>query len=49
MLAHFDQMADLLKPGAIYVVGISLTDYDSLMPEEDLWRARADRAGSASW
>jgi len=37
-LRHFDQMADFLKPGAIYVVGLSLTDYGNLMPEEDLWQ-----------
>lgn len=37
MLEHLDQMAEILKPGAIYLVGISLTDYDFLIPEEDLW------------
>lgn len=37
MLAHFAQMAAVLKPGAVYVVGISLTDYTWLYPEEDLW------------
>ena len=36
---HFDQMADLLKPGAVYVVGLSLIDYKNLLPEEDLWVA----------
>ena len=40
LLAHFGQMARALKPGALYVVGISLTDYDWLMPEEDLWEGR---------
>ena len=40
MLAHFRQMARALKPGGVYVVGISLTDYDWLMPEEDLWEGR---------
>ena len=38
-LSHFNQMANLLKPGAIYVVGVSLVDYSNLMPEEDLWQA----------
>jgi len=38
MLAHFEQMAEFMKPGAVYVVGLSLTDYENLMPEEDLWR-----------
>lgn len=37
MLSHFEQMATVLKPGALYVVGISLTDYEWLEPEEDLW------------
>jgi len=40
VLAHFAQLAWVLKPGAVYVVGISLTDYDWLMPEEDLWEGR---------
>lgn len=39
MLKHLNQMAVILKPGAVYVVGISLTDYDWLMTEEDLWEA----------
>jgi SAM-dependent methyltransferase len=38
MLKHFEQMADFMKPGAVYLVGLSLTDYENLMPEEDLWR-----------
>ncbi len=37
MLAHFNQMAAILKPDAVYVVGISLTDYDWMFSEEDLW------------
>ena len=39
MLAHFAQVRDLLRPGGLYVVGISLTDYDWLWPDEDLWAA----------
>jgi len=39
MLNHLDQMAEILKPGAVYVIGISITDYDWLMAEEDLWEA----------
>ena len=38
MLAHFEQMAIVLKPGGVYVVGLSLTDYEQLAPEEDLWK-----------
>ena len=37
VLSHLDQMATLLRPGAVYVVGLSLTDYECLLPEEDLW------------
>jgi SAM-dependent methyltransferase len=40
MLAHFRQMAQVLKPGAIYLVGISLLSDDGMQPEEDLWEAR---------
>ena len=40
VLAHFQQMARLLKPGGLYVVGLSLIDYDWLLPEEDLWEAQ---------
>jgi len=43
MLAHFAQMAELLRPGALYVVGLSLTDYDWLWPDEDLWTAARGR------
>lgn len=43
MLDHFEQMAKILKPGAVYVVGISLTDYNWLMPEEDLWEGARGR------
>jgi SAM-dependent methyltransferase len=43
MLAHFAQMAELLRPGAVYVVGLSLTDYQWLWPEEDLWTAARGR------
>ncbi len=43
MLDHLNQMAEILKPGAVYVVGISLTDYNWLMPEEDLWQGARGR------
>lgn len=39
LLAHLEQMARILRPGAPYVVGISLTDYGFLLEEEDLWTA----------
>jgi SAM-dependent methyltransferase len=43
MLDHFDQMARILKPRGVYIVGLSLTDYDWLMPEEDLWESARGR------
>lgn len=43
MLAHFAQVAWLLAKGGLYVVGISLTDYAWLEPEEDLWEAARGR------
>ncbi len=43
VLAHLAQVAWLLAAGGLYVVGISLTDYDWLEPEEDLWEAARGR------
>lgn len=43
LLAHFAQVAWLLAPGGLYVVGLSLVDYDRLEPEEDLWEAARGR------
>ncbi len=43
MRAHLAQMAAILKPGALYVVGISLTDYDWLFEDEDLWEGARGR------
>lgn len=37
VLNHLRQVAGLLRPGGLYVVGISLTDYGRLVPDEDLW------------
>jgi SAM-dependent methyltransferase len=39
LLAHFAQVAGLLRPGGLYVVGISLTDYATAQEEEDVWEA----------
>jgi SAM-dependent methyltransferase len=36
---HFAQMARVMAPGALYVVGLSLVNYDWLFPEEDVWQA----------
>jgi len=43
VLAHLAQMAWLLAPGGVYVVGISLTDYAWLEPEEDVWEGARGR------
>jgi len=43
ILAHLGTMAALLRPGALYVVGISLTDYAWLEPEEDVWTGARGR------
>ncbi|MDO9693752.1 MAG: class I SAM-dependent methyltransferase [Candidatus Latescibacteria bacterium] len=38
-LAHLDGMAKLLRPGGVYVVGISLTNPEGEEPDEDVWTA----------
>ncbi len=40
VLAHFAQVARALRPGAVYVVGLSLTVYGGEAPDEDVWTAR---------
>lgn len=37
MLAHFDQVARVLAPGGVYLVGLSLTAYGREAPSEDVW------------
>ncbi len=37
MLAHLDQIARVLAPGGVYVVGLSLTAYGCESPSEDVW------------
>lgn len=37
MLAHFEQIAAVLLPGAVYAVGLSLTGYGLEQPSEDVW------------
>ena len=41
--AHLAQVAALLAPGGVYLVGLSLTDYAAALPEEDLWEAARGR------
>jgi hypothetical protein len=43
MLAHFRDMARVLRPGGLYAVGLSLTRYGEEEPQEDLWTARRGR------
>jgi len=37
MLEHFRDIARVLAPGGVYVVGISLTNYGNEIPTEDIW------------
>ncbi len=39
MLDHFAQIAQALKPGGVYVVGLSLSHYGHEGPAEDVWTA----------
>lgn len=43
MLDHFAQMARAVRPGGVYVVGLSLTDYVNERPDEDLWQGARGR------
>lgn len=43
MLAHFGQMAEVLRPGGLYAVGLSLTSYGMEFPSEDVWRGARGR------
>ena len=36
-IQHFGQMAKIMAPGGLYVVGLSLVDYAWLEPDEDIW------------
>lgn len=40
LTAHFEQMARVLHPGGVYVVGISLSDYGREFPTEDVWHGK---------
>lgn len=42
VLAHFAQVADLLAPGGVYLVGLDLHHADR-QPDEDVWLARRGR------
>ena len=37
MLTHFEQIASVLRPGAVYAVGLSLSAYGIEQPSEDVW------------
>ena len=40
MLEHLRGIAAVLRPGGVYVVGISLSSYGNEEPDEDVWRGR---------
>ncbi len=42
-LAHFSEMARVLAPGGVYVVGMSLSAYGEEEPSEDAWEGRRGR------
>jgi len=43
MLAHFEEMAGVLRTGGVYAVGISLTAYGLEAPSEDVWTGTRGR------
>ena len=43
LLDHFEQVASVLQPGGVYVVGLSLTLYGHEMPSEDVWEGARGR------
>ena len=43
LLAHLAQIHDLLRPGAIYAVGLSLQDWTLAGDDEDVWRGTRGR------
>ncbi len=43
MLAHFGQVARVLRPGGVYAVGLSLSSYGNEIPTEDIWVGRRGR------
>ncbi len=43
MLAHFEQISRVLRPGGAYAVGIGLCVYGVEPPTEDIWRAARGR------
>ena len=42
-IAHLDQIARALKPGGIYIVGLSTCAYGLEFPTEDVWNANRGR------
>jgi len=43
LLAHLDQMATVLRPGAVYAVGVSLRNRTNDFPNEEVWEGRRGR------
>ena len=40
LLLHFAQMAQVLRPGGVYAVGLSFTAYGQELMDEDVWEGR---------
>jgi len=43
MVRHFTQMAQVMASGSLYVVGLSLVSYESMVAEEDVWEGARGR------
>ncbi len=43
VLAHLEEMARVLHPHGVYVVGVSLSAYGRELPTEDIWEGRRGR------
>lgn len=42
-VSHFKKTARLLAPGGLYVVGLDLCDYESVIDDEEVWRVEEGR------
>lgn len=49
MLAHLREVARVLRPDGLYLIGLSLTRYGHDQPEEDVWEAKRGRLHLQQW
>lgn len=43
VLAHFQEVRRVLRPGGVYAVGLTLSSYGMEFPSEDVWQGRRGR------